>query len=145
MGPKWERLSLLMAMVQGEPPQAGSCRTFAKWARAVASAWRASANPEGTAGHQRGLGAPVLPSSLSSPRQAPSPAAPVTSAGHSDTQHPFNTASGNDVTVAAVTSPLPIVTTQCPQFGTAGLVCADRDRGNVWLSGEHRGRDSCEG
>lgn len=75
MGPNWERLSLFMAMVQWEPPAAGSCCTIAKWDRAVVSAWRASANPEGTAGHVQGLGAPAMPSSLSSPGQAPSSAA----------------------------------------------------------------------
>lgn len=62
----------------------------------------------------------------------------VTSTGHTGTQHPFNTGLGNDVTVAVVTSPLPIcVHTMAPVW--------DRDGGDVsaQLSGEHR--DSCGG
>lgn len=69
MGPKWECLSLFGAVVQGERSQEGSCCAMAKRARAAASTWRASAKPEGAAGHVRS------PCNALLPQQVPSSAA----------------------------------------------------------------------
>lgn len=93
MGPNWERLSLFMAMVQWEPPAAGSCCTIAKWdkfAKCGGECLESLCQPRGNSGTRA---RPRSPCSALLPQQPWASSflgSPLdTFAGHTDTQNPL--------------------------------------------------------